>query len=365
MMNVEVQDTTSLTDRIGRFAGSPSVRRGFIACALIAGLIVDWATESCSAAVYAVPIALASAWEGWRSGLLVTATCSAALFALSSGQTASHQIRDVLALVLVSCVVAEVVARERRSRAHFQQIAEQLSGVYERVQANFEGMKRVERLSAIGQLSAGLAHEIRNPLASIAGAAAILARSNDLEPTNTKCLQIITAECDRLNGLLTNFLNFARPRPPHLQAVQLEPVLDNVLALASHGVRGKSLRFERQVQAPLPTVECDPEQLEQVLLNLMINAIEASPDGATITLTAQTEGSKVAIGVIDRGHGVAPAHIDRLFDPFFTTKEHGTGLGLPVAHQIVRQMGGSLVAQPNATEGMTFSILVPAKGNNQ
>jgi signal transduction histidine kinase len=72
----------------------------------------------------------------------------------------------------------------------------------------------------------------------------------------------------------------------------------------------------------------------------------------------------VAIGVIDRGHGVAPAHIDRLFDPFFTTKEHGTGLGLPVAHQIVRQMGGSLLAQPNATEGMTFSILVPAKGNN-
>ena len=109
-----------------------------------------------------------------------------------------------------------------------------------------KGMKRAERLSAIGQLSAGLAHEIRNPLASIAGAASILARNENLDPKSSKCLEIIRSECERLNGLLTNFLNFARPRPPCLQTIQLEPVLDNVLALASHGVRGKTVHSKRK-----------------------------------------------------------------------------------------------------------------------
>jgi signal transduction histidine kinase len=93
----------------------------------------------------------------------------------------------------------------------------------------------------------------------------------------------------------------------------------------------------------------------------MINAIEASPDEETVTLTACTEDGRVAVRVSDQGHGVAPAHIDRLFDPFFTTKEHGTGLGLPVAHQIMTQMGGTLRAQRNSGKGMTFSIVLPAK----
>jgi two-component system, NtrC family, sensor histidine kinase HydH len=255
-----------------------------------------------------------------------------------------------LAIAAVVVAALEGWARERRLRDQ-----------YRRAAADFEGMKRAERLSAIGQLSAGLAHEIRNPLASISGAAAILARSQDLDPKNAKCLEIITSECERLNGLLTNFLNFARPRPPQLRSVQLEPVLDNVLGLASHGVRGKTVRFEKRIEAGLQPVECDPEQLEQVLLNLMINAIDASPDGGTVTLSAAAEDNRVAIGVMDHGHGVAPAHIDRLFDPFFTTKEHGTGLGLPVAHQIVRQMGGSLLANANAGPGMTFSVVVPAR----
>ena len=279
-----------------------------------------------------------------RRLLSVAVLVAGALTTWVTGSTA------FLAIAAVVVAALEAWARERRLRDQYRQAA-----------ADFEGMKRAERLSAIGQLSAGLAHEIRNPLASISGAAAILARSQDLDPKNAKCLEIITSECERLNGLLTNFLNFARPRPPHLRSVQLEPVLDNVLGLASHGVRGKTVRFEKRIEAGLQPVECDPEQLEQVLLNLMINAIDASPDGGTVTLSAAADDNKVAIGVMDHGHGVAPAHIDRLFDPFFTTKEHGTGLGLPVAHQIVRQMGGSLLANVNAGPGMTFSVVVPGR----
>jgi signal transduction histidine kinase len=179
--------------------------------------------------------------------------------------------------------------------------------------------------------------------------------------SSVKCIEIITHECERLNGLLTNFLNFARPRPPRLRTVQLDSVLDNVLAVASHGLHGKTIHCKKQIEPNLPSVECDPEQLEQVLLNLMINAIEASPDGETVNLLAVADAGKVAVRVVDRGYGVAPAHIGRLFDPFFTTKEHGTGLGLPVAHQIVMQMGGTLLAQQNSGSGMIFSVILPVK----
>jgi signal transduction histidine kinase len=334
------------------------------ALALTVAAAVDWAARGAAGAAYAVPVALAAVWSGWRGGLGAFLACSACLFAVSPGHAAARTL-EALALLALACATALTSGRERRLRLHYQQLAGQLSTVYEKVQANFEGMKRAERLSAIGQLSAGLAHEIRNPLASISGAAAILARSQALDPKNAKCLEIITSESERLNGLLTSFLNFARPRPPRLQMVRLGPVLENVLELASHGVRGKAVRFERSVADALPPVECDPEQLEQVLLNLMINAIEASPDGGTVTLSASAAEGGIAIGVADQGHGVAPAHIDRLFDPFFTTKEHGTGLGLPVAHQIVRQMGGSLAARANAGQGMTFSVVLPVKVQSQ
>ncbi len=332
-----------------------------IGSALVVAGLANWLAGGSVDLIYSIPVALAALLEGWRGGAIVVVLSSIGLFTLPRPHAGVGTIAEVLALACMAWVVDSIAARERGLRRHYQQVAEQLSSVYEKVQANFEGMKRAERLSAIGQLSAGLAHEIRNPLASISGAAAILARSRDLTPKNAKCLEIIASESQRLNGLLTNFLNFARPRPPRLQRVQLQPVLDNVLGLASHGVRGKTVQFEKRIEPGLRPVECDPEQLEQVLLNLMINAIEASPDGGTVTLWAAAEEGRIAIGVVDHGHGVAPAHIDRLFDPFFTTKEHGTGLGLPVAHQIVRQMGGSLLARANAGEGMTFSVVLPAK----
>ncbi len=333
--------------------------------ALLAAGVIDWLTGGVFTVIYAIPVVLTAALDGWAGGLAIAVLSSACVFIFSPHQATMTKVLESSAFLFLASQTALTTGRERRLRRHYQQVAEQLSSVYEKVQANFEGMKRAERLSAIGQLSAGLAHEIRNPLASISGAAAILARSLDLDPKNAKCLEIIRSECERLNGLLTNFLNFARPRPPRLRNIQLEPVLENVLGLASHGVRGKAVRFEKLFEAGLQRVECDPEQLEQVLLNLMINAIEASPEGGTVTLSAAAEESNIAIGVADHGHGVPPAHIDRLFDPFFTTKEHGTGLGLPVAHQIMRQMGGSLLVHANAGEGMTFSVVLPAKAQNR
>jgi signal transduction histidine kinase len=221
-------------------------------------------------------------------------------------------------------------------------------------------MKRAERLFALGQLSAGLAHEIRNPLASIAGAAGILQRNLRLEQKDAECLAIIAKECQRLNSLLSQFLDFARPRAPRYQSTDVESLLDSVMALATHAIGTRPISLDKNVP-PMTPVECDPELLKQVILNLVINAIHATPDGGKISLSGGTREGRVVIEVRDEGCGINAADRDRIFDPFFTTKEGGTGLGLSVAHQIVEQHGGILTAEANPAQGMTFSVSLPLR----
>jgi two-component system, NtrC family, sensor histidine kinase HydH len=344
-----------------RLQARPWLVRTINAVVLLVAIALNWLAHGAVTPLYSLPVALLAIGEGWRAGLAAALISSVAVFAVPGAPSAASSVVIAAGLICLSVLVGFTFRHERRQRRHFEETAAKLSAVYEKVQANFEGMKRIEKLSALGQLSAGLAHEIRNPLASISGAAAILQRNENLDPKHKKCIEIITSECRRLNDLLTNFLDFARPPKPHFEKINLDAVLDDVLALANHGIRGKVVHCEKQMQPNLPRLEGDPDQLEQVLLNLMINAIEASPSGETVLLSANADDGKVVLRVIDQGHGVPPAYIDRLFDPFFTTKEHGTGLGLPVAHQIMTQMGGSLLAERGPTKGMIFSLVLPAK----
>jgi signal transduction histidine kinase len=318
------------------------------------------ASQQALTSLYCLPIVAGAIYNGWRGGGFIALLATAAVFVHGTGVATGWPLEPFL-FFAIAALVGLSTDRERREKRRSQQVAEELSGVYEKLQSNFEGMKRAERLSAIGQLSAGLAHEIRNPLASIAGAASILRRSEPLDAKSAKCLDIIESECKRLNGLLTTFLNFARPRPPQLQSVTVDSILDGVIALAQHAIGSKNVDFRRRIAAGMPVIECDPEQMTQVLLNLVINATEASEAGATVTLIADRTDESVRIRVADEGCGVPPEDIDKLFNPFFTTKESGTGLGLPVAHQIVGQMGGLLTAARNPSGGMTFSIEFPLR----
>jgi two-component system, NtrC family, sensor histidine kinase HydH len=315
--------------------------------------------------LYYLPIVLAALYYGWRGGLVIALLSGAAFFPhfLSDADLRTehlvHRNVELISFCTLAVLTGVYTDRERRQKKSYQEVASKLSEVYERLQVNFEGMKRAERLSAIGHLSAGLAHEIRNPLASIAGAASILRRTQPTDPKVMRCIEIIASECSRLNGLLTNFLNFARPRSPQFQTVNLTTLLADVIELAEHAVNRRQIRFHTEISGGLTEIDCDPEQLRQVLLNLLINAIEASGDATTVSLLASIEGEAIIIRVVDEGSGVAPEDIDKLFDPFFTTKETGTGLGLPVAHQIIGQMGGNLSARRNAARGMTFSVVLP------
>lgn len=318
--------------------------------------------------LYVLPIVIAALYRGWRGGVgaaVLSGTCDT-LFTLSTlaiqrslpNHLASQSAEtvDFLLLGLVAGILAD---RERKQKIVLQRTTKELRSVYRELQDNFEHMKRAERLSTVGQLSAGLAHEIRNPLASLSGAIGIMRRNPKAEGRRMECLDIMDKECRRLNNLLSSFLDFARPRPPKFLAVDIPAILDSVIGLVSHTLGQRSIALRKETAIKLPPLECDPELLKQVLVNLLINAIQASSDGEEISIQARVHGSDVAIQVKDKGSGVTTENLDRIFDPFFTTKENGTGLGLSVAYQIVEQLGGHLQAENNPDRGMTFSVLLP------
>ena len=305
--------------------------------------------------LYYLPIVYAGLQFGWKGGLTA---------GLLAGLTCLPHILEIGIYCAAGSLAGVFAERERRKRRASEETAKRLSNVYEELQENFERMKRAERLSALGQLSAGLAHEIRNPLASIAGAVGILRRGRSSEEKQAECLEIIRKECQRLNRLLTSFLDFARPRALNFRTIEVESVFDSVLGLAEHAVDGASITLKRQVPPGL-VLDCDPEQLKQVLLNLVINAIQAMPNGGEVVMSASAEAGNAVIQVRDQGCGVSEEEMEHLYDPFFTTKENGTGLGLPVAHQIVAQLGGVLAARNNADRGMTFSVQLPQHNRSQ
>jgi two-component system sensor histidine kinase HydH len=240
----------------------------------------------------------------------------------------------------------------------------QLGAVCRELQNNFEQMKRSERLYALGQLSAGLAHEIRNPLAGIDGAATIVRNNPDSISKRQECLEIILKECSRLNRLLTNFLEFAKPRSPQYQRVPLSQWLDSVIELASHAIGRKGILIRKEIIPDSLLLPCDPEQIKQVILNLTINAIQAMPAGGEILLSGQARQGEIFLRIKDQGLGVEAGMLDKIFDPFFTTKDNGTGMGLSVAPQIVSQHGGMLTAQRKEDFGMTFTVQLPLQHGN-
>jgi len=317
--------------------------------------------------LYYLPIVWAGLSFGWIGGL------SAGLLAGVSNvphnllslkilpNYAIDQILDIPIFCAAGVLTGVLAERGRKQRADLERTTKRLTEVYQELQLNFEQMKRSERLFALGQLSAGLAHEIRNPLASVAGATGILQRNSNLGPKDAECLEIISKECQRLNRLVGNFLDFARPRTPHYQQIDIVPVMDSVLALASHASGSQMIELRKEVFPQLPTVESDPELLKQVLLNLIMNAIQAMPDGGEIVVSAMPSHERMLIQVKDGGAGIKPEDRDRIFDPFFTTKDNGSGLGLSVAHQIVEQHGGMLTAEANPEKGMTFSVSLPLR----
>lgn len=318
--------------------------------------------------LYYLPIVYAAVYFGWRGGLVASA--AAAILYIphilmswhGMPEYAANQYAEIIVFFLVGATTGVLADRERKRRQELQVTTEQLSRVYRELQDSFEKLKRADRLSAIGELSASLAHEIRNPLGSIEGAAQILEQPQTTEEMRREFLGVIRKESRRLSRLLANLLDFARPRPPEFQAVDVRPVIDSVVTLLAHTAEQSAIQLRKDLPPSLPSVESDSEQLKQVILNLTINAIQAMPEGGEIEISAaENNDAGIVIAVKDQGVGIPGENVEKIFDPFFTTKSGGTGLGLSVAHQIITQHGGVITAERNPDRGMTFSVLIPIR----
>jgi signal transduction histidine kinase len=267
---------------------------------------------------------------------------------------AMNQYAEIIVFFLVGTVTGVLADRGMRQRR-------ELAALNRELQDSFEQIKRADRLSAIGQLSASLAHEIRNPLASIDGATNLIEAEQTPREMRQASLAIIRKEVQRLNRLLTNLLDFARPRKPEFQSVRADRLLDGIIALAGPSAQQKGIALHKDIAAGVPAFECDPEQIKQVVLNLVINAVQAMTGAGAVTLGARHLDSSVVISVRDQGPGIDGEDLEKIFNPFYTTKEAGTGLGLSVVYQIVNQHGGVVTAVRNPEGGMTFSLTIPLK----
>ena len=214
-------------------------------------------------------------------------------------------------------------------------------------------LKRADRLAAVGRLASGLAHEIRNPLASISGSVQLLLEDEKVRDEDRHLMEIVIKEADRLSALLSDFLNFARPAPLQLESVDLVAMLDEMIALLSASGQFNNVTVDKAYHGPV-TMTADPQKMYQVLWNLLINAGEAVQPAGEIRVEIVEEKGEIIIE--DSGPGIAEEDRDKLFEPFFTTKGKGTGLGLANVYANIEAHGGHIFAEQSKLGGARFTI---------
>lgn len=289
----------------------------------------------------------------------------------------AHGIEKTLEMVLylvVGVVTGALVDRERRERARSDAIARDLRAAMEQMRVMEQEVIRAGRLSALGELTAGLAHEIRNPLGSLKGTAQILGDEIGEGSPRRRMLELHLAEIDRLGSILDRFLSFARPQPLEIADVNLREVAADVQGLVAAHARGSAVSLVTE-DGPDVATRGDKEKLVQVVLNLVLNAVQAAsrPGGGAeggqrglvrlrvvpITRSGRAFG---AIEVADNGPGVPPDMRERIFNPFVSTRPDGTGLGLPISARIVEEHAGLIEVDDAPGGGAVFRVLLPLAG---
>jgi signal transduction histidine kinase len=261
--------------------------------------------------------------------------------------------------LLVGVCMGGLAERERQERRLVEQLNRELHAQQQHLKEAHEQLIRSERLATVGELAAGLAHDLRNPLAGISGALRVLTDELPPDPHQQAVLGEIQAQITRMNTTLTDLLRHARPPTPQYRWVNVTEVLEQSLWF----LPATGIEIVRELQPDLPRLRLDPNLLHQALLNILVNARQAMPSGGRLTVrtTLRRDGPRetVEVQITDTGVGIPPEHLGHVFQPFFTTKAQGTGLGLTIAARIINQHGGRIAVESGPDRGTTFRITLP------
>lgn len=307
-----------------------------------------------------IPIAIAAAWFGLGGGIISATAISMLVlpfvlmpsmvvpsdhFSNLSGELVEMFFYYVFGILIGGLVDRELLLRKRHEDAQLQ-------------------LERSKHLAVVGQMAAGVAHEIKNPLASIKGAVEIVASESTPESDKREFQSIISKEIKRIDGTVKEFLEYARPRPAQLAQLDLSTVLESTLRQVSAMPECQTVQFEPTIDPDI-TIIGDADKLHQAFLNLLLNAVQASPRESVINVRLNQSVDRGAILTVqDHGKGIQPEHLAHIFEPFYTTKASGTGLGLAIVSEIVKEHRGTINVSSTVNTGTTFTITFPPVGDS-
>ena len=328
------------------------------------------------------PIVLGAIWFGVWGGLLLAVMSSIAFIPhvlLYIGEGTGSYISELTEIVLyiaAGTVTGVIAGRESLLRQRYKELSEKLEKSYDKLHRETQLLLEVEaqlgaaqKLSALGQLSASLAHEIKNPLASIKGTAEILLDEFPKDHPKREFVEILLKETTRLNNTVEEVLQFSRRgkqdgKNEDAETEPLPQVIDRVTSLLASQLRKKSIKLSVIGWETAKDFFVAGEKLSQVFLNIILNAIDATPPKGEITITTMKYESGYAVSVQDTGAGIPEEQKDKIFNPFYSSKEGGTGLGLSISKKIVESYGGTLTLADAKTGGACFTVFLPEQNSD-
>ena len=313
--------------------------------------------------LYYLPIAVGAVRYG-RVGGVLTALATSALYLphvwMSWGVMPSDGFNDLLengVFLFVGFLAGSLADAERAQRQRAEQAARNLQASYAQLQEQGEQIRRAERQAALGRLAGGLAHEIRNPLAVVRAAAQML--HADVSADQQRYTGVMQGEISRVDRLIEELLHYAEPRPLVRGPVDVGTLVSETVQLCAPYAAQQGVALQTDECSSALTLMGDTDRLKQALLNVLLNAVQATPPGGTVTIGATAEANRLVLAVRDTGPGVPEAQRTQIFDPFFTTRDDGTGLGLTLVQQIVQEHGGRADLTNEPTGGARFTITLP------
>lgn len=313
--------------------------------------------------LYYIPIILSSLWYGWRGGLGAAALASlsyAPHIALhwqhQAYDYALNQYAEIGLFFVIGAVTGWLGDQKRRESERAESINAELQTAYGELRETVGQLLQAERLSSLAEIASGVVHEVRNPLGAIKGAVEIMEDEIAEDSPRREFARIAKVEIERIDKLVGEFVRFARPPKPSKTPASFNDLIRSIIVMLGPQAEGKKITLRSELDENIPTIEIDVEQIEQVLLNLALNAFDAQETGGAVIFRTRQEDSGAVVEVEDTGGGIPPEALERVFDPFFTTKEKGSGLGLSIAYKIVTQHEGKLVAM-NTKDGALFRLI--------